>query len=180
MSARHVREMLRVTATNSNICTTLYEFYSTRSRHCSEFWRVVLLYPKPALQFAVLSLKKSWLHKPERKRPINSNRGPSLPPSPQLQREGPILKDLRLASVDLWLFESIKIFRVKLTEIVILWVYYTIPFCFSLIYHFWDITFQLFNYFVWIRITDEGPVPEMLIWPIYDNWIRFKMVYISN
>ena len=40
--------------------------------------------------------------------------------SPQLQREGPIFKDLRLTSVDLWRFESIKIFRVKLTEIVIL------------------------------------------------------------
>ena len=44
ISARHVREMPRVTATNSNICTTLYEFCSTRSRHCSQFWRVVL-YP---------------------------------------------------------------------------------------------------------------------------------------
>ena len=50
MSARHAREMLRVTTTNSNICTTLYEFCSTRS----EFSRVVLLYPKPDLQFAVL------------------------------------------------------------------------------------------------------------------------------
>ena len=56
--------------------------------------------------------------------------------SPQLQREGPIFKDLRLTSVDMWRFESIKIVRVKLAEIVIVWVYYTIPFCFSLIYHF--------------------------------------------
>ena len=50
-----------------------------------------------------------------------------------------------------------------MTEIVILWVYYTIPFGFSLIWHFWGITFQLLNYFVWLRITDEGSVPEMRI-----------------
>ena len=31
----------------------------------------------------------------------------------------------------------------KLIEIVILWVYYTIPFVFSLFRHFWDTTFQL-------------------------------------
>ena len=33
----------------------------------------------------------------------------------------------------------------KLFEIVILWVYYTIPFGFSLISHFWVISFQLFK-----------------------------------
>ena len=54
----------------------------------------------------------------------------------------------------------------KLTEIVILWVHYTIPFGFSLIWHFLDITFQLLNYFVWLRITDEGSLPEMCIWSI--------------
>ena len=32
----------------------------------------------------------------------------------------------------------------KLTEIVILWVYYTIPFGFSLFWHLLGITFQLF------------------------------------
>ena len=51
----------------------------------------------------------------------------------------------------------------KLTEIVILWVYYTIPFGFSLVWHFWGITFQLLNYFVWLRITDEGSIPEIRI-----------------
>ena len=54
----------------------------------------------------------------------------------------------------------------KLTEIVILWVYYTIPMasaCFGTlgasILNFW-------NYSVWLRITDEGSVPEMRKWSI--------------
>ena len=33
----------------------------------------------------------------------------------------------------------------KLIEIVILWVYYTIPFGFSFFRHFWDIIFNLFQ-----------------------------------
>ena len=33
--------------------------------------------------------------------------------------------------------------------------------------HFWSIKCQpLLNYFVWLRITDEGSVPEMRIWSI--------------
>ena len=63
------------------------------------------------------------------------------------------------------IWSSVEVFR-KLTEIVILWVHYTIPFGFSLIWHFLDITFQLLNYFVWLRITDEGSLPEMRIWSI--------------
>ena len=54
----------------------------------------------------------------------------------------------------------------KLIEIVILWVYYIIPFGFSLFGHFLVITFQIFILHVWLRITDEGSVPEMLIWSI--------------
>ena len=54
----------------------------------------------------------------------------------------------------------------KLIEIVILWVYYTIPFGFSLFWHFLVITFQLFILHVWLRITDEGSVLEMRIWSI--------------
>ena len=55
----------------------------------------------------------------------------------------------------------------KLIEILILWVYYTIPFGFSLFlallrHHF--PTFET-NPF-WLRITDEGSVPEMRIWSI--------------
>ena len=46
----------------------------------------------------------------------------------------------------------------KLTEIVILWVYYTIPFGLSLFFGtFWASLFNfLLKYFVWLRITDEG------------------------
>ena len=33
----------------------------------------------------------------------------------------------------------------KLIEIVIVWVYYTISFCFSFFRHFWDIIFQPFQ-----------------------------------
>ena len=54
-------------------------------------------------------------------------------------------------------------FVLKLTEIVILCVYYTFPFGFSLIWHFLGIAFQLLNYFVWLRITDEGSLTEMRI-----------------
>ena len=54
----------------------------------------------------------------------------------------------------------------KLFEIVILWVYYTIPFGFSLFWHVWDISFQHLIILFWLRITDEGSVPEMRIWSI--------------
>ena len=42
------------------------------------------------------------------------------------------------------------------------------PFWLHLIFrHFWGINFQPFvNYFVWLRITDEGSVSEMRIWSI--------------
>ena len=54
--------------------------------------------------------------------------------------------------------------RLKLIEIVILWVYYTIPFGFSLFWHFLVITFQYYYLPLRLRITDEGSVPEMRIW----------------
>ena len=47
----------------------------------------------------------------------------------------------------------------KLTEIVILWVYFTIPFGFSLIKHFLDITFQILLLCL-ARITDEVHYPK--------------------
>ena len=55
-------------------------------------------------------------------------------------------------------------------EIVILWVYYTIPFGFSLYLGTFGASIfnHLFNYFVWLRITDEGSVPEMRIWSIFE------------
>ena len=34
------------------------------------------------------------------------------------------------------------------------------------VWHFLVITFQLFILHVWLRITDEGSVPEMRIWSI--------------
>ena len=37
-------------------------------------------------------------------------------------------------------------YNVKLIEILILWVYYTIPIGFSLFRHFLDITFHLFEH----------------------------------
>ena len=42
------------------------------------------------------------------------------------------------------------------------------PFWLCLVFrHLWGINFQPFiNYFVWLRITDEGSVPEMRIWSI--------------
>ena len=54
----------------------------------------------------------------------------------------------------------------KLIEIVILWVYYTIPFGFSFFRHFLALFFNFYNYFLWLRITDEGSIPEMRIWSI--------------
>ena len=51
-------------------------------------------------------------------------------------------------------------------EIVILWVYDTIPFGFSLFWHIWDISFQLLKLLLWLRTTNEGSVPEMRIWSI--------------
>ena len=65
-------------------------------------------------------------------------------------------------------FESIKIFFVlKMTEIVILWVYCTILFGFILFWHILGITFQLLKLLFWLKITDEGSVPEMRIWSIF-------------
>ena len=31
---------------------------------------------------------------------------------------------------------------------------------------FWSLLFNFLNYIVWLRITDEGSVPEMCIWSI--------------
>ena len=66
----------------------------------------------------------------------------------------------------------------KLIKIVILLVYYTIPFGFSLFWHFLVITFQLFILHVWLRITDEGSVPEMRIWSISLIYSDKNGVYI--
>ena len=46
------------------------------------------------------------------------------------------------------------------------WGLLTIPFSLGLFWHFCDISFKLFSYFVWLRITDYGSVLEMRIWSI--------------
>ena len=50
----------------------------------------------------------------------------------------------------------------KLIEIVMMWVYYTIPYGFTLFWHFLVITFQHFILHVWLRITGYGSEPEIL------------------
>ena len=44
-------------------------------------------------------------------------------------------------------------FVFKFIQIVILWVYYTIPFGFTLFWHFWAYISNFLNYFLWLRIT---------------------------
>ena len=70
----------------------------------------------------------------------------------------------------LWLIRSVlrasKCSVLKLFEILILWVHYDNPFGFSFFRHFWASLFNFLNYFVRLRITDEGSVPEMRIWSI--------------
>ena len=46
------------------------------------------------------------------------------------------------------------------------WGLFPIPFGLSLFWHFCYISFQLFSYFVWLRITNDGSVFEMRIWSI--------------
>ena len=65
----------------------------------------------------------------------------------------------------------------KFIEIVILWVYYTIPFGFTLFWQFLASLLNIINYVVWLRISDEGSVPEMRIWSI-SNLIDLNGVYI--
>ena len=69
---------------------------------------------------------------------------------------------LRLICSDL---RASKYAVLKLIEIVIVWVSYTIPFGFSFFRHFWGIIFPLFDYFLWLRITDEGSIPECAYGP---------------
>ena len=63
-------------------------------------------------------------------------------------------------------FIASKFSVLKLIRIVILWVYYIIPFGLSLIGTFGASLFIFLNYFVWLRIYDEGSVHEMRIWSI--------------
>ena len=69
---------------------------------------------------------------------------------------------IRFIAIDMFIF---KFFVLKLIEIVILWVYYIIPFGFSLD-TFGRIFSNFGNYFVSLSTTDEGSVSEMCIWSI--------------
>ena len=80
--------------------------------------------------------------------------------------EGTRSQVLRSTSVDSQRLRASKLSVLKLTEIMIFWIYYTILFGFSVISHFFRITYQLLNYYVLLRITDEGSVPEMRTWYI--------------
>ena len=55
----------------------------------------------------------------------------------------------------------------KFIPIVIFRIYYMASiFGFSFFWYFCGISFQFLSYFVWLRITHEGSVPEMRIWSI--------------
>ena len=54
----------------------------------------------------------------------------------------------------------------KLIEVVILWVYCTIPLSFGFFRHILALFLKFYNYFLWRRITDEGSISEMRIWSI--------------
>ena len=55
----------------------------------------------------------------------------------------------------------------KFIEIVMLWIYYMASLLASASFGtFMTSLFNFLNYFIWLRITDEGSVPEMRIWSI--------------
>ena len=75
----------------------------------------------------------------------------------------------------------------KFIEIAILWIYYMASLLASTSFGT-SVTslFNFLNYFVWLRITDEGSVPEMRIWSILLmksdlKWcIHLDLFYIST
>ena len=77
--------------------------------------------------------------------------------------EGTCSQVLRSTSVDAF-WEHQNFLCLKLIEIVIVGINYTIPFGFSLFLAYFGYHFS--NFFVWLRINDEGSVSEMSIWSI--------------
>ena len=67
----------------------------------------------------------------------------------------------------------------KLTQIVILWVYYTIHFGFSLFWHFWGINFQLLELLSLAKNHWRGFSTRNAHMVHIVNLIRLKMVYTS-
>ena len=93
--------------------------------------------------------------------------------------EGTCSHVLRSTSVDSQRFVSImlKCSVLKCIVIVILWVYYmVISLGFILFWHFLTSLLNFLSYFVWLRITDEGSVPEMRI---LSKSHLIEMVYTS-
>ena len=70
---------------------------------------------------------------------------------------------LRWTFVDLYHFESIQILCVEIDSNYDFMGLLHHPFWLYLVSAILGITFQRFNYFVWLRITDEGLLPDMLI-----------------
>ena len=64
------------------------------------------------------------------------------------------------------LYGQLRFDSLRFESIKILWVNYTIPCGSTVLWYHLGITFQHFNYFVWLRIPDEGSVPEMGKWSI--------------
>ena len=82
--------------------------------------------------------------------------------------EGTCSQFLPSTSVDSKRLESIK----KLIEIVILWVYYTIPFGFSFFRHFLVITFQFLNYTFGSETLTRVHFPKCA----YDSYREFNQI----
>ena len=60
--------------------------------------------------------------------------------------------------------ESMNVFRVKIDFNWMLWVNYTIPFGFNIICNLRTYFSNCWNEVVFLRITDEGSVPEIRLW----------------
>ena len=79
-------------------------------------------------------------------------------------------------------FVIFKLSVFKIDKIVILWVYYTLPF--SLYRHYWSIAFQSLLYLILLRIKDENLIlemrtsPKVLIQSNFKNFVSF--VYSSS
>ena len=88
--------------------------------------------------------------------------------------EGTCSQVLRSTSVDSKRFRAFKIFNVKLFEICNFVGLLHIPFWLYLVLAIFGITSHIWNFFVWLRITDQGPIPEIRI---YDPYYKFNPIW---
>ena len=93
--------------------------------------------------------------------------------------EGTCSQVLRSTLVDFSVLRASKFAVLKLIEIVILWVYYTIPLGFSFFRHFWGIIFQPFQLLSLAKVHWRGFNTRNAHMVHIVNLIRFKMVYTS-